>query len=70
LLSGIIQEPLLVMVYSLNLMVIRYCTSCILLERLDVHLVCRAAPVVVKVPQMITTVFLRLLLPSRSPAKS
>jgi hypothetical protein len=60
------QEPLLVMVYGLNLAVIRSCTSCILLVLLDVRLICRAAPVDVKVPQMVTTVYPHLLLSPQS----
>ena len=60
------QEPPLVMVYSLNLVVIRFCTSCILLVLLDVHLICRAAPVDVKVPQMITMAYPHLFLPPQS----
>lgn len=54
------------MVYGLNQVVIRFYTSCILLVLLDVHLVCWAAPVDVKVPQMITTVYPHLLLPPQS----
>jgi hypothetical protein len=60
------QEPPLVMVYGLNLVVIRFCTSCILSVLLDVHLICRAAPVDVQVPQMITTVYPHLFLPPQS----
>ena len=54
------------MVYSLNLVVIRFCTSCILLVLLAVRLICTAAHVDVRVPQIITTVYPHLFLPHQS----
>jgi hypothetical protein len=65
--SGTIKEQLLVIVYCLNLEVTRSCTSCMLLELQDAHLICRAATQDVRVPQMITMALLHLFLSPQTP---